>query len=471
MQEARDTVAELSQLKGAVGGHCGRKQVATWRRDSKRKGPDTKSQSLVEAAVGCPTRLVVGAVNMLELGAEGKPRNRTPPCSSDAHDKDKTRSSAYDAAGNLKLAVRGQMEAERDCGICEEVAWIYDPAATGLSPACAAPYALPSAPDADSKRRSRMPPSRSQSAERLAGLHVFPVVHVVGVLGLLLDFAVPRRYGERAEEISEAISYAVSIIAFIFVPGICIACRAIYEPPALPGGNTKLSRAPLACTWSESRSSSAHLANLNHTQLASQIKIKHYMLRRTYPPFTVYPSDSRKAIRRDVVVNRSTGTPGELLRKSCAELGLELYSVLTKTSSASLNEDTLIQLTLIKLHSHKKFVGWLEARKEERSNAANGTISGEELIIATSLWVAIVSLVSDSARWLQSRWTGADVLRRMFFRIINRGSRVISDVRCRRSMKAATIWRGSEKDGNDWALRIHKKPSRTSPKAGKPAMP
>ncbi|KAJ7142325.1 hypothetical protein C8R44DRAFT_760502 [Mycena epipterygia] len=225
----------------------------------------------------------------LDLGAEGTPQPevdenapalpRTRSWRSSSHDKEKTRSSAYDAAGNLKLAVRGRKEAQRDCGICEEVAvgpvrteccgalfcrahiddvrpllhnqistfpstrstdatvavhahyhqfhayasilpnltpaqWIYGPAATGLCPACAAPCVLPPAPDADSKHRPRTPPSsRSQSAERLTGLQsagaspptrsVFPVVRVVGVLGLLLGFAVLRRYGERVEEIRE----------------------------------------------------------------------------------------------------------------------------------------------------------------------------------------------------------------------------------------------------------------------------
>ncbi|KAF8192254.1 hypothetical protein K438DRAFT_864604 [Mycena galopus ATCC 62051] len=75
----------------------------------------------------------------------------------------KARSTAYDAAGNLKIAVRGRHAAERDCGICEEVAvapvktqccgalfcrqhideWIYAPAADGRCPACKAPCVLP----------------------------------------------------------------------------------------------------------------------------------------------------------------------------------------------------------------------------------------------------------------------------------------------------------------------------------------
>ncbi|KAJ6566756.1 hypothetical protein B0H19DRAFT_1138530 [Mycena capillaripes] len=75
----------------------------------------------------------------------------------------KARSSAYDAAGNLKVAVRGRRAAAKDCGICQEVAvepvrtqccgalfcrehiddWLFNPAATGLCPACNAPCLLP----------------------------------------------------------------------------------------------------------------------------------------------------------------------------------------------------------------------------------------------------------------------------------------------------------------------------------------
>ncbi|KAJ7142346.1 hypothetical protein C8R44DRAFT_725712 [Mycena epipterygia] len=122
---------------------------------------------------------------------------------SSSHVKEKTRSSAYDAAGNLKLSVHGRMEAQRDCGICEEVAvgpgthrrrafslpyistlpstrsthatvavhgphsinvvvccflppnlapaqWTYGPAAAGLCPAYATLCVLPPAPDATS---------------------------------------------------------------------------------------------------------------------------------------------------------------------------------------------------------------------------------------------------------------------------------------------------------------------------------
>ncbi|KAJ6492082.1 hypothetical protein C8R45DRAFT_1212922 [Mycena sanguinolenta] len=75
----------------------------------------------------------------------------------------KARSTAYDAAGNLKIAVRGRKAAANDCGICEEVAvepvktqccgalfcrqhideWIYAPTADGRCPACKAPCVLP----------------------------------------------------------------------------------------------------------------------------------------------------------------------------------------------------------------------------------------------------------------------------------------------------------------------------------------
>ncbi|KAJ7142342.1 hypothetical protein C8R44DRAFT_974132 [Mycena epipterygia] len=72
----------------------------------------------------------------------------------------------------------------------------------------------PPRPDADSKRHLRTPPSScSQSAERLAVLQsggappltrsVFPIVCVLGVLGLLLGFVVLRQYGERVDEINE----------------------------------------------------------------------------------------------------------------------------------------------------------------------------------------------------------------------------------------------------------------------------
>ncbi|KAF7354091.1 hypothetical protein MVEN_01096500 [Mycena venus] len=75
----------------------------------------------------------------------------------------KARSTAYDSAGNLKIAVRGRRAAARDCGICEEVAvapvrtqccgslfckqhideWIYAPTADGRCPSCKAPCVLP----------------------------------------------------------------------------------------------------------------------------------------------------------------------------------------------------------------------------------------------------------------------------------------------------------------------------------------
>ncbi|KAJ7921098.1 hypothetical protein B0H13DRAFT_2267969 [Mycena leptocephala] len=114
----------------------------------------------------------------------------------------KARSSAYDAAGNLKVAVRGRRAAARDCGICEEVAvnpvrtqccgalfcrehiddWLYAPAATGLCPACSAPCVLPpsrgtSASPSSSPARARAharprtpPSSRSTSPHRNSSL-------------------------------------------------------------------------------------------------------------------------------------------------------------------------------------------------------------------------------------------------------------------------------------------------------------
>ncbi|KAJ7729838.1 hypothetical protein DFH07DRAFT_849519 [Mycena maculata] len=153
------------------------------------------------------------------------------------HEADKQRSSAYDEAGNLKIAVRGRRAARDDCGICAERAaspvrtqccgalfcrahihdWVYGPAATGLCPSCSAPCTLPSDRTEDNeKKRPRTPsPSpasfptdtiRSSSsirtateaeAERVtsAGSHD-SLVRLLSVLGLLLLFAVLSRRGE-----------------------------------------------------------------------------------------------------------------------------------------------------------------------------------------------------------------------------------------------------------------------------------
>ncbi|KAJ7117193.1 hypothetical protein C8R43DRAFT_1037623 [Mycena crocata] len=118
------------------------------------------------------------------------PRRRSWRSSS--QDQEKTRhSGAYDAAGHLKIAARARREAQKDCGICEEVAsppvrtlccgalfcrahiddWLTAPAATGLCPACAAPCAVPAAPSKDGTRTppsSRAEsPSGSRSSSRL----------------------------------------------------------------------------------------------------------------------------------------------------------------------------------------------------------------------------------------------------------------------------------------------------------------
>ncbi|KAF7358840.1 RING-type domain-containing protein [Mycena sanguinolenta] len=78
----------------------------------------------------------------------------------------KARSTAYDAAGNLKIAVRGRKAAANDCGICEEVAvepvktqccgalfcrqhideWIYAPSADGRCPRMQSPLRPPALP-------------------------------------------------------------------------------------------------------------------------------------------------------------------------------------------------------------------------------------------------------------------------------------------------------------------------------------
>ncbi|KAJ6550188.1 hypothetical protein B0H19DRAFT_1160579 [Mycena capillaripes] len=108
----------------------------------------------------------------VDLGTEGV--DSTPPLDGAApartrswrptgqEREQKARSTAYDAAGNLKVAVRSRRAAERDCGICAQVAvepvrtqccdalfckdhidqWLRSPAATGLCPACDAPCVL-----------------------------------------------------------------------------------------------------------------------------------------------------------------------------------------------------------------------------------------------------------------------------------------------------------------------------------------
>ncbi|KAJ7065596.1 hypothetical protein C8F01DRAFT_1249174 [Mycena amicta] len=103
-------------------------------------------------------------------------------------------STAYDAAGHLKIAERGRREAVRDCGICDQTAvvpvrtqccgalfckehidaWIYSPAATGLCPSCEKPCIvshsdsqLSSSSSSPSSPSSRSPsPSRSRTPTR-----------------------------------------------------------------------------------------------------------------------------------------------------------------------------------------------------------------------------------------------------------------------------------------------------------------
>ncbi|KAJ6516698.1 hypothetical protein C8R47DRAFT_1313084 [Mycena vitilis] len=110
-----------------------------------------------------------------QLGGDAPPRARNwRPAGQEREQQ--ARSTAYDADGNLKVAMRGRKAAERDCGICAETAvspvrtqccgalfcrahiddWIYAPASTGLCPACDAPCVLP-----PSRPRSPSPSSPS----------------------------------------------------------------------------------------------------------------------------------------------------------------------------------------------------------------------------------------------------------------------------------------------------------------------
>ncbi|KAJ7203156.1 hypothetical protein GGX14DRAFT_652713 [Mycena pura] len=179
----------------------------------------------------------------LDLGAETTPLGddnapvppRTRSWRSSSHDRDKQRSTAYDAAGNLKIAARGRREAMRDCGICEEVAvkpvrtqccgalfckehinaWIYGPAATGRCPSCEAPCILPpptdSSYDTDATLRMSVPPpspSPAQPYERDShslspGYRSFrpELVRVLCGLALLLLLGLLNRRGaERGTE-------------------------------------------------------------------------------------------------------------------------------------------------------------------------------------------------------------------------------------------------------------------------------
>ncbi|KAJ7638145.1 hypothetical protein B0H17DRAFT_1187276 [Mycena rosella] len=185
----------------------------------------------------------------LDLGAEATPQPEDTPQPADdtapapprrrswrssSHDTEKTRhSNAYDAAGNLKIAARGRQEAQRDCGICEEVAvepvrtlccgalfckehiddWIYGPAATGLCPTCTAPCVLPPSMDTEKEAaRPRTPPSsRSHSPSHASAPPQAPlvpgkdsIVRVLSVLALLLLLGV--LFVGRGERLSEFLS-------------------------------------------------------------------------------------------------------------------------------------------------------------------------------------------------------------------------------------------------------------------------
>ncbi|KAJ7450155.1 hypothetical protein FB451DRAFT_1286288 [Mycena latifolia] len=124
------------------------------------------------------------------------PRTRSWRSSSHAADTAAARASAYDAAGNLKIAARGRAEAQRDCGICEGAAmdpvrtlccgkvfcrehiedWLYSPASTGLCPACAAPCILPGesgsprAPPSSRVQSRAASPVRPVAPRRASGL-------------------------------------------------------------------------------------------------------------------------------------------------------------------------------------------------------------------------------------------------------------------------------------------------------------
>ncbi|KAJ7804182.1 hypothetical protein B0H14DRAFT_1624718 [Mycena olivaceomarginata] len=123
----------------------------------------------------------------------------------------KARSTAYDAAGNLKVAARARKADARDCGICEEPAvspvktlccgalfcrqhiddWIYAPAADGCCPACKArcvlPASRPASPPASPVPRARTPPAH-------------PAEHTLGVAR---TGPPPGRFASRAARVEQ----------------------------------------------------------------------------------------------------------------------------------------------------------------------------------------------------------------------------------------------------------------------------
>ncbi|KAJ7450127.1 hypothetical protein FB451DRAFT_1186899 [Mycena latifolia] len=139
--------------------------------------------------------------------------------SSHAADTAAARASAYDAAGNLKIAMCGHAEAQRDCGICVSAA--TDPlrrlrcgkvfagayrGPTGLFPARAAPCVLPGEGGSP-----RAPPS-SRAESRAASL-VRPV-------------APPRRSGLRASISSDR---SISILPDLVSISTWMTKRRQYE--------------------------------------------------------------------------------------------------------------------------------------------------------------------------------------------------------------------------------------------------